>query len=488
MGSKILFVNQPISLEERYGPQSGLGNNTAPLTLCHLAAITRKHGYQTAILDAATQRMSMENALAKILQEKPRYLAFYGTTLTIENAAVLASAVKRESKQIVVIVGGIHFTYCPEETMERYSSFDVGVVGEGDSAVVELLEALEAGKDLNGVRGIIFRSGRQLVRTAGREPVEDLNGLPMPAFDLLEGFPEIYIPPFFGFSTLPVATAVMSRGCPSRCIFCSSGIFGNKNLRVYSPKYIVELMRLLKERCGVEQLLFYDDNFGTFRAHVKELCERIIKAGLEMTWSCNTRVTDVSPDLLALMKKAGCWQISYGIESGSQRLLDFMRKGTTLETIRRALRWTWEAGIRTNGYFIFGFPTETEQEIVQTVKFAKSLDLDIFQCTLFTPFPNTAVSGEIQKYGRLESSNWSDMSIFNPVFVTEGLSSEKLETFKRKAMRSFYFRPRVQWGILRMVLENPVMLSHYVRTFREFLRFTVLQKGKRSHGLGTSLA
>ena len=478
MASKIMFVNQPVSREKRYGDQSKLGNNTPPLTLCLLAALTRKHGYQTVILDAATLLLSMEEAVNRIVKENPRYLGLYGTTLTIEDAARLASLAKEQLENLIVIVGGVHFTYEPEETMNRFSSFDIGVVGEGDVAMLDMLHALEHNQDLSKVRGLIFREGAKLVRTDSQETVHNLDTLPMPAFDLLEDFPHAYLPPFFGFSTLPIATAVVSRGCPAQCKFCRSGIFGDRNLRQYSPKYIVELMRYVKIRFGVEQILFYDDDFVMFRKHTRELCERIIEANLGMTWSCNTRVVDVDPETLALMKRAGCWQISYGIESGSQRVLTFMKKGVTLDLIRRALTWTKEAGIRTNGYFLFGFPTETVEEMEQTIAFSKSLGLDILQCTLFTPFPSLPFSKEVTKYGELQSSDWSEMNIFTPVFVSEGLSPEILERYKRKAWREFYFRPRVQLNLIRMVLGNPMMIGHYLKTALQFVRFVVLPRQK----------
>lgn len=480
MASKILFVNQPVSMEKRYGGQSKLGNVTPPLTLCHLGALTLKHGYRTAILDAAARRLTMEETIERIRAEDPDCLGLYATTVSIDEAAQLASLAKQALPGLKVIIGGVHFTFRPKETMRAYPIFDLGVVGEGDVTLPDLLGALDACSPLEDVRGIIFRSGDDLIRTGDRPSLECLDTLPMPAFHLLENFPQLYRPPFFGFSTLPVATVITSRGCLSKCRFCNSGIFGHGKQRTNSPKYVVELMRLLEVRHDVRQLLFYDDNFGTYREHVAELCERIIEAGLRMTWSCNTRVTDVAPELLALMREAGCWQISFGIESGSQRVLNFMRKGTSLPLIRTVLRWTREAGIRTNGYFLFGFPTETEEEMHQSIEFAKSLDLDIFQCTLFTPFPTIPFAGEIGAYGSIKASNWGEMNIFNPVFVSDGLSPEKLEHYKRKAWREFYLRPKVQLNLIRMLLRDPDMVPHYLRTAVEFVSFVFFPKRIRN--------
>jgi len=486
MPGKILFVNQPVSLDKRYAAQSRFANHTTPLTLCHLASLTRKHGFPSAILDAAMLGLTMEETVNKIVEEEPSYLALYATTVTIEEAAILTTEAKRWLPHLLVLVGGIHLTAVPLETMQHYRTFDIGGVGEGDLTILHVLEALEQGSHLDSVPGIVFRRGNDLILTEASEPVADLNGLPMPAFDLLKGFPRAYIPPFFGYTTLPIATAVVSRGCPAQCLFCRAGIFGDRNLRQYSPKYIVELMRYLKTKHGVRQVLFYDDDFAMFKKHTKELCERLIQADIGVTWSCNTRVIDVDQDLLQIMARAGCWQISYGVESGSQRVLNAMRKGTTLGLIDRAMRWTKEAGIRTNGYFLLGFPTETKEEIEETIRFAKRLPLDIFQCTLFTPFPSLPFSKEVEKFGKWQSKEWSDLNIFNPVFVTGELTADELEYFKRKAWREFYFRPGIQLNLLFMLWRHPAVIGHYLRTALGFAKF-VFSRLDRGHGFVAGL-
>jgi len=160
-----------------------------------------------------------------------------------------------------------------------------------------------------------------------------------------------------------------------------------------------------------------------------------------------------------------------------------MKKGITLEITEKALQWTKESGIRTNGYFLFGFPTETIEEIKQTMAFAKKLDLDIFQCTLFTPFPNLPFSEEVEEYGTLQTEKWGDMNIFNPVFVNKDITPEQLERFKRKAWRQFYFRPKIQLRLLRMVLSNPVMLKYYIMAALEFVRFTLFSTSKDKSGV-----
>lgn len=475
MSSTIIFVNQPVSIETTRDSLWNVVNNTAPLTLCLLASITRKHGYSTVILDAASHHLSMEETVARIIRKPPTYLALYTTTLTLEAAGQIALAVKKACPEVVVIVGGVHLTYCPEQTMESYPAFDIGVISEGDRTIIELLNALDNGGDLAQVEGIIFRSTTHLLRTAVREPLDELDALPMPAFDLLEDFPDNYLPPpLLGFSSLPTATLVVSRGCPGRCLFCSSGIFGHTQPRVHSAKYIVELMRHLERNYGVRQIQFYDDDLCAFRKQLTELCETLIGSGVRVTWSCNSRVTDVTPELLARMRRAGCWKIAYGIESGSQRHLNRMRKGITLKGIRRAVQWTRQAGILAYGYFFFGYPGETEKEMQETIDFALSLDLDMFECNAFIPhptllFPQGFDLRNLPSSGPTVPCNGGVQ--FNSVPSSGDCSAETIDAHVRQAWRRFYFRPLVQLNLLRLGLKNRAMLSHYLQAVGEFVRF-----------------
>jgi radical SAM superfamily enzyme YgiQ (UPF0313 family) len=242
--------------------------------------------------------------------------------------------------------------------MERFPAFDIAVVGEGEMSLVELLRALRTGRPLAGVSGLVIREGEGLRETGRRPFIADLDTLPFPAWDLLEGFPERYLPAPFKVQQLPAATLVTSRGCPNTCIFCDRSVFGS-SCHAYSAEYVVRQMVELHRRYGIREFSFEDDTFVTFKVRLKEICERLIDLQLDISWSCLGRVNHVTPENLRLMRQAGCWQISFGIESGSAEVLALINKRVTLDQVHQAVRMSREAGIRPKGFFILGHPGET---------------------------------------------------------------------------------------------------------------------------------
>jgi radical SAM superfamily enzyme YgiQ (UPF0313 family) len=211
--------------------------------------------------------------------------------------------------------------------MQRFSSFDIAVIGEGELTLVELLRALSAGNTLSAVQGLIFREGNNLINTGRRPFIKDLDSLPFPAWDLLEEFPARYMPAPFKVMKLPAAILVTSRGCPNKCIFCDRSVFGS-SCHGYSAEYVVRQMSELYHRYGVREFSFEDDTFITFRSRLKEICERLIELRLDISWTCLGRVNHVTAENLRLMRKAGCWQISFGIESGTRRSLTSSTSGS----------------------------------------------------------------------------------------------------------------------------------------------------------------
>ena len=382
--SSIVFMTPPLSLEARYGSWAKAGNAMPSLGILSLAAVTRQEGFDCWVIDAAARDLDQEQVLQKVKEIRPRYIGLSTTTFSIGNAAQLAKRIKLINKDITVIVGGPHITSTPQETMERFSEFDLGVIGEGEVTVVELLNVLEKGGELEEVKGVIYREEKgeyggedtPLHRTSPRELIEDLDQLPFPAHDLLEGFPKSFHPPPFKMSRFPAAAIVTSRGCPNRCIFCDRSVFGNR-CRAFSSEYIIDWIKELVRRYGVKELLIEDDTFVLFRSRLIEICEGILKEGLDLSWSCLGRVDMVTPELLKLMRKAGCWEIGYGIESGVQHILNLEEKNINLAQVEQAVAWSKEAGILTKGFFMIGHPTENEETMSKSIDFAKKIVLMI---------------------------------------------------------------------------------------------------------------
>lgn len=452
-----LFVNPPVSLEERYGDLASGGSTLPPLGLANLAASVRAAGFKTAILDAAILGLSVDETVAKIKEHNPALVGLTGATVAITKIVATARKIKRELPGATVVAGGAHISAAPEATFERYNDcIDIGVVGEGDVTVVELLKAHLGGGSLLDVRGLVlWRNGRPLF-TAPAELVRDLDSLPMPARELLPFIPRHYHPAANCYLRAPSTSVITSRGCNGKCTFCDRTVSTNV-LRGHSAGRLLEVLEILQKDYGIRDVIFYDDNFAALHKRLLELCEALIARGNPLSWSCVARADILDPDHLKLMKKAGCWQIAYGIESGSQEILDSLNKRLTLETVRGALDQTKKAGIGTRGYFMIGVPGETVETIGKTMSFMNSIPLDDFHISFFTPWPASQLYHEIKKSGALGDIDdlWERMNGWRPVYVPEGMTAPELTLWHRKVFLKFYLRPRVIARYLLNSFRNP---------------------------------
>lgn len=445
----ILFVNPPLNNKKRLGDFASIGSHNPPINLLYLSAVTEKNGFKTQILDAEALKLNVGLAVQEILEIKPKFLAITAMTLSIETAFLITKKVKAANKEIPIIIGGIHLTSLPEKTMTDYPYFDVGIIGEGEITIIELLNALTKNTPLENIKGIIYRENNKLRATTERAFIENLNELPLPPFHLLSMFPKYYRPSFQKFKRSPSTLLLTSRGCPYQCIFCDS--VGLKNsYRSYSADYILELVKHLQNNFGIKDINFHDDSFTLQRNSTIAFCNALIKENIDLTWSCQTRVDLVDPELLKLMKKAGCWSVAFGIESGSQKVLDYFKKGVTLEKTRQALDWCNYAGLETIGFIIMGHPLETKETMKETLSFLKQININYILPLYFTPFPNSESFIEIEKRGALEK-DWNRFTTFNPVFIPNGLDEYILQNYRKNIYSSFYLRPKIIFKFLKKI-------------------------------------
>jgi len=473
--SRIVFLTPPISLKARYGSWAHAGNAMPSLGILSLTAVCRQAGFDTWVVEAAARDLDQDQVVNKIKAIEPRYLGLSATTFSINAAAHCAKLAKQITRSITTIVGGPHLTSVPRETMERFADFDVGVIGEGEATIVELVKALENGGNLEEVNGIIFRvknsekagENTPLHHSAPRALIEDLDVLPFPAHDLLEGFPHAFHPPPFKTTQFPAASIVTSRGCPNRCIFCDRSVFGN-HCRAFSSHYIIAWIRELVHRYGIKELLIEDDTFVLFKSRLVEICEGLLRERLGISWSCLGRVDMVTPELLKLMRKAGCWEIGYGIESGAQHILDFEKKKIDLAQVEQAVKWTMEAGILAKGFFMMGHPHETEESMRTTVAFARKISLSDISVMMLTPFPGSELYSTANQYG-VFNNDWSRMNLLQPVFIPKGLSEEKLNYYTRRMLKEFYLRPRIIREYFLRMVKHPRTIVKILKGFYAFL-------------------
>lgn len=449
MSDGIVWVSPPISSKEIYGVTFEGESKTPPLNIATLAAITCQNGFRTEIIDAEFLGMSAQKTAEQILGKDFKYVAITAVTMSIHKAVELARLIKKENKEAIILVGGVHMTALPIETMRRSPELDIGVIGEGDETITELLNVLEGGGDLSPVKGLVFRRNGNLVVTEDRPPLKELDKLPMPAWDMLPDLKNYFRGPTYCLDKLPMGLLITSRGCPSHCNFCDRSVTGNV-FRAHSAHYVMQMIREQYHKYGIRGMHIIDSNFILNKKRVRDICTLLKEEKLDFSWSCLARVNLVTPEILGLMKEAGCWRIDYGLESGSQSVLNTINKGITLEQSKQAVKWAKEAGLRVRGFFMLGNPTDTPETIRQTIDFAKSLDIDMFHFTFYSCFPGSTMYKDIRAYGEYKE-NWEEMSLWKPTFIPRGMTEEELLRFQKLGFREFYLRPKVIINFLRFI-------------------------------------
>ena len=451
---KIALVNPPYSF---WSPDKNYLRpfiGTLPsLGLLSLAAVLRKRGYAVRIIESASLGLTFSQTVEEILREKPHYIGLNCTTASIDNAGQIASAIKAVNAQTLVFVGGPHITSIPEETFRRYAAFDYGIAGEGEMAFPDLLLWVEEGQRFREVESAIFREGAKVIINPRRRFIEDLDCLPLPAYDLLPFFPQKYRPPLLNYQRGPAASLISSRGCPQICTFCDRSVFGNR-YRYFSEDYLMDLISHLHHSYGIRHLIFADDQFAASRSRLLRFCEKLARAGLPLRWNCDARVDSVDPALLKIMKRAGCWMISYGIESGSPEILAAISKGIRLDQVEQAVRATKEAGIRAKGLCMIGYPQETASTLKDTLSLILRCPFDELNLSFLTPYPGTEIYAQA-KGSPSFTEDWSRMNAMNCVFRPETLATGVLEKNYAKIIRKFYMRPRITFSYLNLLARSP---------------------------------
>ena len=477
MSIRLALTSSPITIRERYGLFSGAANTEPSFGLVCLAAVAQRSGAAVIIVEASSQNLSVEQTRKEILKFEPDVVGMTATTAGIFSAGELAQGLKEARPRIINLIGGCHATALPDETLRTFQGFDAAVIGEGEETLKDILNRMAGGDStFKGLAGTAVREGQEVVINPPRALILNLDDLPLPAWSLLKGFPGKYRPSPARIKRWPCASIVLTRGCPNQCVFCDRSVFGNR-CRAYSPAYAVHLMKDLRYRYGVKEILIEDDTFIVSRQRVEEFCERIISEKADITWSCLGRADRVTPELLSLMRKAGCWHISYGIESGDPAILKGMKKNLNIEQIKRAVVWSKEAGLYTKGFFMVGFPKESDTSLSATMTLAKSLPLDDISVMQLTPFPGSQLYETAEQYGQFER-DWRKMNTINTVFIPHGFSKRDLEAARAKILRHFYLQPSVMARQFRRIAQNPRITLSMFKGFLSFIKVIGLFSGR----------
>ena len=454
----VLLVNPPFTLEDRYGKKLKIAGPLLPsLGLAYIAAVLEKDGHKVEILDAPALEMTSTEIAEHVRKGRYDAIGLTAQTPMYGRFVEALKAIKPVCGNVPIIAGGPHSSIMPAEILKENPELDYAIYGEGEVTICELMKVLDGRKKARDVRGIAYRQGKAVKVTPPRPFVENLDDIPMPARHLL---PMIrYRPAPSTYKRTPLLHMITSRGCPFNCVYCSSRSIFGRIYRAHSPKRVADEMEELIEKYGAREIFFLDDIFTLNRKWAEAVCDEIIARGInkKVEWSCSTRVNTVDPEILAHMRKAGCWQIHYGMESGSQRLLNYIKKGITLEQSRNAATWSRQAGLEVRAYFMIGLPTETREETQQTIDFAKEVKPDYAKFSLTTPYPGTPLFDMANERGEIKSLSWSTYKTLGGFtdderpYIPKGRTSSDLKYMEKKAYREFYIRPSyVLWKLSRI--------------------------------------
>jgi anaerobic magnesium-protoporphyrin IX monomethyl ester cyclase len=429
----MITTNVPKSVDEETGLYP-------PLGLLYVAAgLKAWTKAQVEILDAVALHLDQKGVAERVRNFQPDVVGIQAMTFTLVDAIQTVQTAKSVCPNTHICLGGPHVNLYPKETLS-IKGVDSLVLGEGERAFADLVNTLEAGGDISAVAGVAVMRDGKLV-TKGARPLEtNLDDLPQPSRDLIDN--SIY------WSVLaksnPITTAMTSRGCPMKCIFCDRPHLG-KSFRFRSAKSVVDEM----EDCvkhGIKEIFLYDDTFTIRRDRVFEIRDEIKQRKLDVHWDVRARANTLDAEVIKAMKEAGVTRAHIGVESGSPRILKIIKKGITVEQAHEAFDLCRKYGVTSLSYFMFGNPTETLEDINMTMDFIRKCQADFAHIAITTPFPGTELYRMGLAQGLFKRDYWLDFAKnpdenFEPPAWTENFTQEQLEELRQQAYKVFYGRP-----------------------------------------------
>ncbi|HPX30291.1 MAG TPA: radical SAM protein [Smithella sp.] len=439
---KILLVNPVTSNISLSSPDLGLG---------YLAGALKRENHQVHILDCVNLKLSLEQFEHYIDACDVDVIGFKVFSTDVFSVKRSLQCVKKKRPDMKIILGGAHPSTFPEQTLQYFEEADFAIRGEAEKGLTDLITHLSQPDQIakDQIPGLIWRESGA-IRCNPPLFIENLDALGSPDWDLINPCHYPFQTSYFARSKI-VAPLIMTRGCPYHCTFCSCRAITGHKIRAHSVSYMIHQIKLLQSRFGIREVCFIDDNFLARKDLVMELCEKILAENLDIRWSCfGIRLDLVDEQVLDLMEKSGCYLLTVGIESGSQRILDHMKKKLTLNLIEEKLKLIkTKNGINVIGNFIIGYPAENEDDIRKTIKFAGKLPLYGANFFPFHPTPGTEIFNQLQTQKDFEFHHWDLMGQDMKPYVPEGMSRKKFTWLFALAFINFYLRPKVIRNVLR---------------------------------------
>lgn len=457
---QVTLVNPP------YPPDAHQHPPFIPLGLGYLAAILETNGYNVNIIDCQALHLTLADVEKELKERNPDMVGLTSTTLTYKSAISIVKVAKDVLPNCVTVIGGSHVTFWDEEALSECPQLDVVVRGEGEATLLELVQKVEKDENYTDIVGTTCRGGDKAKVNPDRPHIEDLESLPYPAFHLwpIEHFKK------YGKIIFPVMT---SRGCTFWCDFCSAVRMFGRKYRMRNPKNVVDELEFLYNKYGQDQYTFYDDAFTVDQSRTVEICDEIMKRGLKIKWDCETRVDMVTKELLQKMRDAGCIAVWFGVEAGSEQVIKAMGKGISLTQTFNAFKWANEVGLMTVASMILGFPGETLETAMESIKLLGQIKSDEIGVYIATPYPGTPMYDYVKKMGWIKITDFNKYDTATPIFETPTMTMKELRELHDEAHRRFYLRPTY---ILRAFSKGGVYGYSTTKTALAWLKRTIEDK------------
>jgi anaerobic magnesium-protoporphyrin IX monomethyl ester cyclase len=438
---KILLINPPTN-ESAYSsvPKEfyKLRGQHPPLGLLYIASylLQKKPDYKIEVCDLDSEKNPFDLLKNRMKNFNPDIVGIQILSMLAPNAIEILKIVKKESKETITVAGGVHSTLFPKETVSS-EYVDYVVTGEGEVTFYELVDYIENGnRNISKIDGLVYKKSSKIILNKERIEIKNIDDFPLIDRRMLNL--ERY-KSFFSHNKMSTSI-ITSRGCPYSCIFCFNP---HKNFRAHSSEYVLKDIKNCLD-AGIKEIFVVDDTFSIDLNRAKKICHLIIKEKLNFRWYINTRINTVDRELLYLLKIAGCQQINYGIESASQRTVDFLQKKIDMKEAKEIIKMTKKAGIETLCYFMLGLPRETKEEIELTMKFIREIKPDFVRFSVTTLDPGTKLFNLAVKENMVDKNIWKDFA-YNPVSSfeapvwSENFTKEELEKLLITLSKKYYF-------------------------------------------------
>ncbi len=448
-GVRVLLVNVPT-----YGSHL----RSIPLGPLYVISACRRGGHDADILDGSlfANRAAFDEAL---FARRFDVLGLSCMTHNVAEAYRIARAVHERLPAVHVVIGGVHACTVPAEVAAECPFAHV-MAGEGEESFPLLLDAYEGRARLEDVPGLYRTEGGRL-RSNPPRPISDLDTLPLPAYDLVDFSKYTFGAHGLYFRRKPLTALVTSRGCPFRCSFCAKTALTGYSWRPRSAEGVLDEIEMLTRDYGIREIHFEDDNMALDPKRLEAICNGLIGRGIDISWKCPHGIyaSHLPPETFALMRRSGCYSLSFGVESGSDEVLAKAGKAGDTASIRRAIEAAHAAGIQCIGFFIFGLEGETPESVRRTIDFAKSLPLDAAQFNLCVPFKGTPIRERYLELGYVTDCALASYDVDHAVVDLPGLPADALRRWRKRAFLEFYLRPGVLFANLRNVTSFDVVLA-----------------------------